>query len=70
MTPDRSLTSWVSVPEDSDFPIQNLPYGVFADAAGVRCGVAIGDVVFDLARAEDYETLNSWPMAGVAAEVS
>ncbi|MFV1999151.1 MAG: fumarylacetoacetase [Acidimicrobiia bacterium] len=52
MTPDRSLTSWVSVPEDSDFPIQNLPYGVFADAAGVRCGVAIGDVVFDLARAE------------------
>jgi len=52
MTPDVSLTSWVGVPEGSDFPIQNLPYGVFADASGVRCGIAIGDVVFDLARAE------------------
>jgi fumarylacetoacetase len=52
MTIDQTLTSWVDVAEGSDFPIQNLPYGVFADAAGVRCGVAIGDSVFDLARAE------------------
>ncbi len=52
MTLDQSLTSWVHVPDGSDFPIQNLPYGVFADAAGVRCGVAIGESVFDLARAE------------------
>lgn len=52
MTVDQSRTSWVRVPEGSDFPIQNLPYGVFADAAGVRCGVAVGDSVFDLARAE------------------
>ncbi len=52
MTIDQSLTSWVHVPTGSDFPIQNLPYGVFADSAGVRCGVAIGDSVFDLARAE------------------
>jgi fumarylacetoacetase len=50
--PDPDLTSWVEVPEGSDFPIQNLPYGVFTDAAGPRCGVAIGDCVFDLARAE------------------
>jgi len=52
MTPDDSLTSWVSVPRGSDFPIQNLPYGVFADTAGERCGVAIGHVVLDLAAAE------------------
>ena len=52
MTIDQSRTSWVSVPDDSDFPIQNLPYGVFSDAAGARCGVAIGNSVFDLARAE------------------
>ena len=50
ISPD--LTSWVPVPQGSDFPIQNLPYGVFRDAAGTRCGVAIGDVVFDLGRAE------------------
>ena len=52
MTLDQSRSSWVHVPDGSDFPIQNLPYGVFVDASGVRCGVAIGDSVFDLARAE------------------
>jgi len=52
MRPDPTMRSWVEVPEGSDFPIQNLPYGVFSDAGGTRCGVAIGDAVFDLARAE------------------
>ncbi len=52
MIVDSTMRSWVEVPEGSDFPIQNLPYGVFADASGVRCGVAISDSVFDLARAE------------------
>lgn len=41
--------SFVAVSEDSHFPIQNLPYGVFALADGVsRIGVAIGDQVLDL----------------------
>lgn len=52
MTVDQTRRSWVHVPDGSDFPIQNLPYGVIADASGVRCAVAIGDAVFDLARAE------------------
>ena len=46
------LTSWVEVPVDSDFPIQNLPYGVFTDSRGTRCCVAIGESVVDLAAAE------------------
>ncbi|HUR73103.1 MAG TPA: fumarylacetoacetase [Sporichthya sp.] len=42
--------SWVPVPDGSDFPLQNLPYGVFArDGEAPRCGVAIGDHVLDLA---------------------
>jgi len=45
------LTSWVEVPVDSDFPIQNLPYGVFTDSRGTRCCVAIGESVVDLAAA-------------------
>ena len=49
---DAATRSWVEVPEGSDFPIQNLPYGVFVDASGGRCGVAIGDSILDLARAE------------------
>ena len=52
MSPDAAMQSWVPVSDDSDFPIQNLPYGVVRDAGGTRCGIRIGDVVFDLARAE------------------
>jgi fumarylacetoacetase len=42
----KSTKSWVEVKEDSHFPIQNLPYGVFSTAGhGPRVGVAIGDLV-------------------------
>lgn len=44
-----SLTSWVDVPPDSDFPIQNLPFGVFETARlDRRPATAIGDLVVDL----------------------
>ncbi len=51
MTPqDPNLQSFVDVPTGSDFPIHNLPYGVFRPSAGARprIGVAIGDAVLDL----------------------
>ncbi len=36
-----------------DFPIQNLPYGVFStQGSAPRCGVAIGDMILDLAACE------------------
>ncbi|TGN53398.1 fumarylacetoacetase [Paracoccus liaowanqingii] len=38
---------------DCDFPIRNLPYGVFStEGAAPRCGVAIGDMILDLAACE------------------
>ncbi|MCW5983313.1 MAG: fumarylacetoacetase [Bryobacteraceae bacterium] len=41
--------SWVEVPDGSDFPIQNLPFGVFwAPDRGHRAGVAIGRQILDL----------------------
>jgi fumarylacetoacetase len=44
------LKSWVKYAPDTDFPIQNLPYGVFDDGnGGPRACVAIGDFVLDLA---------------------
>ncbi len=47
---DPSLRSWVDVPAGSDFPIQNLPYGIFKTASGTpRAGIAIGDFILDLA---------------------
>src|SRR5256885_10902701 len=50
-TNDPALRSWVAVPADSDFPIQNLPFGVFRRRSGgpARVGVAVGDSVLDLA---------------------
>jgi fumarylacetoacetase len=47
---DPSLRSFIPVDASSDFPIQNLPYGVFSTAAlpAPRVGVAIGDYVLDL----------------------
>ncbi|MGZ4639518.1 MAG: fumarylacetoacetase [Actinomycetes bacterium] len=50
------MTSWVDVPEDSPFPVQNLPYGVFSHGGEApRVGVALGNHVIDLA-----------PLAGAA----
>jgi fumarylacetoacetase len=46
---DPSLRSFIPVDPASDFPIQNLPYGVFSkDGLAPRVGVAIGDYVLDL----------------------
>ena len=44
-----ALTTWVEVPQNSDFPIQNLPFGVFkTDSMKPRVGSRIGDFVVDL----------------------
>jgi fumarylacetoacetase len=46
---DPKLRSFIPVDPESDFPIQNLPYGVFsARGLAPRVGVAIGDHVLDL----------------------
>ncbi|HEX6533764.1 MAG TPA: fumarylacetoacetase [Gemmatimonadaceae bacterium] len=62
-THDPDLTSWVAsanVP-DTDFPIQNLPFGVFRRSGtgeAARVGIAIGDSILDViqcARAGVFE---------------
>lgn len=46
---DPGLKSWVEVRPGSDFPIQNLPFGVFQNVRREhRAGVAIGDSIVDL----------------------
>ena len=44
--------SWVPVSDQSHFPIQNLPYGVFSTQADPvpRIGVAIGNQILDLSK--------------------
>jgi len=56
-THDPRRTSWVdSAQGHADFPIQNLPYGVFSrvkSGGPPRVGVAIGDQILDLAGCTD-----------------
>jgi len=43
--------SWVPMPAESHFPIQNLPYGIFSVGSSERSiGVAIGDSILDLSQ--------------------
>ncbi|MCA9728159.1 MAG: fumarylacetoacetase [Candidatus Eisenbacteria bacterium] len=67
-TTDPALRSFVPVAPDSDFPIQNLPYGVFetsgptaapGETPDARVGVAIGDHVLDLTALEAHGAIGT-----------
>jgi fumarylacetoacetase len=64
-THDAALRSWVASAnaEDTDFPIQNLPFGVFSrkGQADRRIGVAIGDQIVDIS---ECDKANVWGEAG------
>ena len=56
---EASRKSWVFVPENSDFSIQNLPFGIFsAGLGGKKVGVAIGNQILDLSAVEQLGKLN------------
>ena len=79
-TNDPKLKSWVETAQGSDFPIQNLPLGIFSVGERRRhAGVAIGDYVLDLAGIadlldEDWRSdlsqpvLNGWLARGHGAQ--
>jgi hypothetical protein len=82
-THDPSLVSWVAgARSGTDFPIQNLPLGIFSEAKGRRRpGVAIGDYILDLADLRDLldeewrkdlsqPVLNAWLSRGSAAHLA
>ncbi len=49
ITNDPSRKSWIEVAENSDFPIQNIPFGVFLTPDDViTIGTRIGDFAIDL----------------------
>ncbi len=51
---DPKITSWVTVSKDSDFPIQNIPFGIaMPPEKGPRVATIIGDQVVDLLTAYD-----------------
>jgi fumarylacetoacetase len=57
-----NLTSWVNVPEQSDFPIQNLPFGIYStESKPQRVGVAIGNEILDISSLFELKYLNELP---------
>lgn len=47
---DPTRKSWIEVAKNSDFPIQNIPFGVFmANDDHISIGTRIGDLAIDLA---------------------
>ncbi len=53
-----ALRSWVEVSKNSDFPIQNLPFGVFQTAtAAPALGVRIGNHIIDLVAFNRFDLL-------------
>ena len=65
-THDSNLKSWVEVDENSDFPIQNIPFGVYRPKGGgdVHVATAIGDYVLDLAHLDDAGLFNGTEVEG------
>lgn len=64
-----ALMSWVESANspDTDFPLQNLPYGVFSNNEETRIGVAIGDQVLDLRACAHYGLLSELPPDAIEA---
>lgn len=60
---DPQLSSWITVPEGSDFPIQNIPFGIFSCASKAqRPCTRIGDMVIDLQALAERGHLRSVPV--------
>lgn len=60
-----NLKTWVDIPENSDFPIQNLPFGIFyTSEKSKRVGVRIGDYVLDLFELHQKGLLNQLHLSG------
>lgn len=64
-----ALKSWLASANSiaTDFPIQNLPYGVFSHGQQTRIGVAIGDQILDLHACAANGLLASLPEEILAA---
>ena len=57
---DPSLKSWLEISRESDFPIQNLPFGIYSTKNKTkRVGVAIGDQILDLSKLFELGYLDS-----------
>ena len=65
------LRSWVTSANkpDTEFPLNNLPYGLFSVSGGARrCGIAIGDMILDVTAVEHAGVIRPAGQAVLGAE--
>ena len=70
-THDPLRKSWIESANkgDTDFPIQNLPFGIFERQGDKRSGIAIGDQIFDLAKAVSAGLFSGDPLEAAQAAI-
>ena len=52
---NRQINSWIDVPAESDFPLENIPYGIIKPyKSAPRPATRIGDTVIDLSVLADF----------------
>lgn len=57
---DHPNSSWLYIPSHSDFPIQNIPFGIFSDQThAARPCTRIGDTVIDLLALSERHIIKS-----------
>lgn len=63
------MKSWIASANqpDTDFPLENLPYGVFRHGQSTRIGVAIGDQILDLHACVQQGLLSELPPGATPA---
>jgi fumarylacetoacetase len=52
------MKSWISIPSDSDFTLENIPFGIFSAEGPARAGIAIGNQVLDLTVLQEFGLLD------------
>lgn len=62
-TDETTLRCWIEYDSDTEFPIQNIPFGAFLNPREnqVHCCTRIGDQVIDLAVIEHERLLSEGP---------
>ena len=66
MRENNTMKSFIEIKSNSDFPIQNLPYGIFytSENHSKRAGTAIGEYILDLDAAEKNDLFEKKTFTG------
>ena len=61
------LSSWIDIPNDSDFTLQNCPFGVFSPANSTdrRCCTVVGNTIVDLSILEEAGVFDDFLPPGI-----